>query len=101
MLCKRNENMPHDSNKLVKRPQMIRIGVLNLQNETSCLLKCQIGSQACSVSRQLSKRAKYVIYWCSAASGMSLQISNDAAFDAAVSHIADLRVAVFSKCEKA
>ena len=46
-------------------------------------------------------RAKYDIYWHSAASGMFPQISNDAEFDADWSHIADFGLAVFSKCGKA
>ena len=33
MLCKRNENMPRDSNKLVERVKLPQIGVPSLQNE--------------------------------------------------------------------
>ena len=39
--------------------------------------------------------AKYVIYWPSAASAMSSQISNGAESAAEWSHVADLRLAVF------
>ena len=37
MLCKRNENMPHDSNKLVERVKLLQIGVPSLQNECTML----------------------------------------------------------------
>ena len=45
--------------------------------------------------------AAYALHWRSAASAMSPQMSNDVEFDAEWSHIADLRVAIFSKCGKA